>query len=80
MKRLREKKITELTDQYYKASKQDYDRMVGDKNQFVNELMFLEWKLASSKLRRLQNEEGQMRKVIEELRQKISKEEEPKER
>lgn len=68
MKRLREKKITELTDQYYKASKQDYDRMVGDKNQFVNELMFLEWKLASSKLRRLQNEEGQMRKVIEELR------------
>mgnify|MGYP000986639143 FL=1 len=80
MKRLREKKITELTDQYYKASKQDYDRMVGDKNQFVNELMFLEWKLASSKLRRLQNEEGQMRKVIEELRQKISKEEEPKEK
>lgn len=80
MKRLREKKITELTDQYYKASKQEYDRMVGDKNQFVNELMFLEWKLASSKLRRLQNEEGQMRKVIEELRQKISKEEEPKER
>jgi hypothetical protein len=68
MKRLREKKITELTDQYYKASKQDYDRMVGDKNQFVNELMLLEWKLASSKLRRLQNEEGQMRKVIEELR------------
>jgi len=46
MKRLREKKITELTDQYYKASKQDYDRMVGDKNQFVNELMLLEWKLA----------------------------------
>lgn len=80
MKRLREKKITELTDQYYKASKQDYDRMVGDKNQFVNELMLLEWKLASSKLRRLQNEEGQMRKVIEELRQKISKEEEPKEK
>lgn len=80
MKRLREKKITELTDQYYKASKQEYDRMVGDKNQFVNELMLLEWKLASSKLRRLQNEEGQMRKVIEELRQKISKEEEPKER
>jgi len=68
MKRLREKKITELTDQYYKASKQEYDRMVGDKNQFVNELMLLEWKLASSKLRRLQNEEGQMRKVIEELR------------